>query len=73
MGGARSAGTRARPLSGRAPYLRCGGQAGGGGSGASSARREAADCSEPRHPRIYLSSNLATVDFSTQSKDFTAR
>lgn len=43
------------------------------GGGASSSRREAANCSQPRHLRIYLSSNRATVDFSTQSKDFTAR
>lgn len=51
------------------PAVACG-QA---GVGAFCARREAADCSQPRHPSIYLSSNRATVDFSTQSKDFTAR
>lgn len=70
MGGVRCRGDPGAAPNGHAPYLCCGGLTGGR---ASCARREVADCSQPRHLRIYLSSNRATVDFSTQSKDFTAR
>lgn len=61
--------------------LRCGGRAGGrvgrprGGS--RSVQRQAGGGGRlllaEASPGRYLSSNRATVDFSTQSKDFTAR